>query len=235
MIAGLLRHTAAAGIMFCAASFMAQAAGVLYWWSTGKLNEEKLYQILAVIHGVDLHALEAQYTSNQSPIESEQPSLEELLEQRFAKSLDLSLRETAFDKALAELHALETELRSQRERFDARRREFETRVEQLRQAALEEGLVNVQLKLEAIQPKQAKDLLLKMIGDATKENDDAWDAAVTMLKNMPVEKSRKIMAEFKTADEVDKLHELLRRIRLGKPTTDLLAETENARGQEQNE
>ncbi len=224
MIAGLVKHTAAAGIMFCAASFAAQVMGLAYLWTTGKLNEEKLDQMLAVVHGVDLHALEAQYGPSQKPIESEQPSFEELVEQRFAKSLDFDLRETAIDKALIELHSLETDLRAQRDRFDARRREFEVRIDQLRQETLDEGLTNVQLKLEAIQPKQAKDLLIKMIADASVENDGAWDAAVTMLKNMPVEKSRKIIAEFKTADEIEKLHELLRRIRLGEPATDLLTE-----------
>ncbi len=227
----LVRHTMAAGVMFCAASFAVQNAGLAYLWFSGKVNEEKLFQIVAIVHGVDLDALEAQYAAAPKPPESEQPSFDQVIEKRLEKSLDLDLRETAFDKALIELRTLEGELRAHRDRFDARRREFEIRIEQLQRETLDEGLANVQLKLEAIQPKQAKDLIMKMIDEPMSENDDSLDAAVTILKNMAVEKSRKIIAEFRSPDEIKRLHEILYRIRQGKPASDILANAKQDLGQ----
>ncbi len=226
MIASVVRHALGAGVMFCAASFCAAATGLGYLWISGRLNEEKSFQILAIVYGVDLPALEAKYAPTNKPLESEQAAFESVLEKRLERSLDLDLRETSFDKALLELRALEGELRAQRERFDARRKEFEVRIDQLRKETLDEGMANVQLKLEAIQAKQAKDLLMKMIAEPADENGDPYSAAVTILKNMPVEKSRKIIAEFKTPEEVDRLHEILLRIRLGKPAADILSEAE---------
>src|SRR5688500_9556694 len=171
MIGSLVRHTVIAGVMFCAASFVAEAGGLVYLWTSGKLNREKLFEIVALVHGVDLDALEAEHAPAHKPLESEQVAFDDVIEKRLEKSLDLDLRETAFDKALIDLRTLETDLRSQHERFDTRRREFEVRIEQLRRETLDEGLANVQLKLESIQPKQAKDLLMKMMAEPGDEND----------------------------------------------------------------
>jgi hypothetical protein len=195
-------------------------------WMSGKLNEEKTHQILAIVYGVDLEAIEAKYAPGKKPTESEQPSFDDVIAKRLEKSMDLDLRETAFDKAILELRTLEADLREQRDRFDARLREFEVRIAELRQETLNEGLANLQLKLEAIQPKQSKDLIMKMIDEPTDENDDSLDAAVTILKNMSTEKSRKIIAEFKSPEEIERLHEILSRIRLGRPATDILSEAE---------
>lgn len=224
MTGSLARQALAAGVMIAAATFFAQAIGFAYLWGSGRLNREKAFEILAIVHGVDLPAIEAKYDPKNSPLESEQVAFESVMEKRLEKSLDLDLRATSFDKALIELRALETDLRAQRERFDSRRREFEVRIDQLQKEALDEGMANVQLKLEAIQPAQAKELLMKMIDEPADESDDAFDAAVTLLKNMSVEKSRKIIAEFETPEEVQRLHEILLRIRLGKPAADMLSE-----------
>ena len=219
----LIRHTLAAGVMIAAATFVAEAVGLAYLWTSGKLNDEKAFQILAIVYSVDLPAIEAKYAPRQSPLESAQPAFDDVIEKRLEKSLDLDLRATAFDKALMELRALEAELRAQRERFDSRRREFEVRIDQLQREALDEGMANVQLKLEAIQPAQAKDLLMKMIEEPADENDDGFDVAVTILKNMSVDKSRRIIAEFETPEEVQRLHEILLRIRRGEPAAEMLS------------
>jgi hypothetical protein len=226
MIGSLVRHTLAAGVMFCAASFAVGSGGLAWLWTSGRLNDEKAHEILAIVYGVDLEAIEAKYAPARKPAESEQPSFDDLINKRLERSMDLDLRETAFDKALLELRSLEAELRLQRERFDARLREFEVRIGELRQETLNEGLANLQLKLEAIQPKQAKDLIMKMIEEPADENDNSLDAAVTMLKNMPVEKSRKIIAEFKSPEEIEQLHEILSRIRRALPATEILSEAE---------
>jgi hypothetical protein len=42
---------------------------------------------------------------------------------------------------------------------------------------------------------------------------------------MPLDKRKKILAEFKTPEEVEQLHEVLRVVRLGGSDTELLQET----------
>jgi hypothetical protein len=50
---------------------------------------------------------------------------------------------------------------------------------------------------------------------------------VTILKSIPLDKLRKLMTEFKTEDEKEKLAEILRQVRLGKPDVDLIRDTRN--------
>ena len=74
-------------------------------------------------------------------------------------------------------------------------------------------------KLESIKAKQAKELLLEML-DQQEIND-----VVTLLKGMPNVKAAKIIGEFKTPDELEKIGQVLRLIREGTPVSDLVANT----------
>jgi hypothetical protein len=48
---------------------------------------------------------------------------------------------------------------------------------------------------------------------------------VTILKAMPLDKRKKILAEFKSEEEAEKLHDILKQIREGVPDTALIRET----------
>jgi hypothetical protein len=48
---------------------------------------------------------------------------------------------------------------------------------------------------------------------------------VRILKAMPLDKRKKILAEFKTPEEVEKFAEILRVVRLGGSDTELLRDT----------
>jgi hypothetical protein len=58
-------------------------------------------------------------------------------------------------------------------------------------------------------------------------DDDPMRDVVTILKSIPLDKLRKLMTEFKTEDEKEKLAEILRQVRLGKPDVDLIRDTRN--------
>ena len=77
-----------------------------------------------------------------------------------------------------------------------------------------------------MQPKQAKDQLLRMLDEAGPEELEKVNRdVVTMLKSMPLDKRKKIVSEFKTDEEAEKLHEILKQIREGVPDLTLIHET----------
>ena len=78
-----------------------------------------------------------------------------------------------------------------------------------------------------MQPKQAKDQLDEDARRSEDPNDDPMEDMVRILKAMPLDKRKKILQEFKTPEEIEKLHEILRIIRLGGSDTELLQETRN--------
>jgi hypothetical protein len=181
--------------------------------------------MLAALHGIQ-PAAAAHAPSD--PASEEQPSYEQILENRLKASLDLELRETSIDKTLGELRNLETQIRTEREWLDRWKLSFDQRLATLETKATEESLLQLQRTMESMNPKQAKDQIMRMLeASPTRPEDDPLRDVVTILKTMPADKQRKIIGEFKLDDEQERLAEILRQIRLGTPDSDLLRDTRN--------
>jgi hypothetical protein len=81
--------------------------------------------------------------------------------------------------------------------------------------------VNV-TKLAALKADQAKLILVDMLRP---ENDEI-DEVVLILKEMPDDKSAKIIREFQTPEEIKQISEVLRLMREGSPVADMAAATQ---------
>ncbi len=192
----------------------------MLWWK-GALADERIYAMLAALQGIQ----SGKPPNKPLDPDAEQPSFNQILEARLVASLDLDLRENAIDKSLGELRTLESQLRTESKRLDDWKTSFDKRLADLQTAATDASLLELQRTLEVIQPKQAKEQLLKMLAEPKSANDDPMEDIVRILKAMPLDKRRKILAEFKSPEEVEQLHEVLRVVRLGGSDTDLLQET----------
>ncbi|MCU0876784.1 MAG: hypothetical protein MUF06_03210 [Pirellulaceae bacterium] len=198
--------------------------GGMLWWK-GVFQDERWLAMLAALHGIQPAAV---VEPQPDPVDDEQPSYEQIAEQRLAASLDLELRETSIDKTLGELRNLETQIRTEREWLDRWKLSFDQRLATLETKATEESLLQLQRTMESMNPKQAKDQIMRMLeASPTRPEDDPLRDVVTILKTMPADKQRKIIGEFKLEDEQERLAEILRQIRLGTPDSDLLRDTRN--------
>jgi len=197
---------------FCIATVMALMAAVAGMWLKGALDPGRLYRVLAALHGIDVVTMQKQLVAHQEEADQEQPSYQARLEQQALKSLDLDLRTTAIDKGLSELQELQSNLEVEQSRFENLKKAYATRLKQLADEEQATSLKEVQRTLEAIKPAQAKEQILKML------DDDAMDDVVTIIKNMAIDKRKKIIAEFKEGPDADALYEILNNIRLGEPT-----------------
>jgi hypothetical protein len=197
----------------------------MLWWK-GVLADERVLAMLAALQGIK--AAPPVETRNVVNTDAEQPSLNQIREARLRSSLDLDLRESAIDKSLGDLRTLEKALQSESARLDHWKKSFDERLARLQSAATDTSLLEVQRTLEAIQPKQAKEQILLMLKEPATNTDDPMQDIVTIFKAMPLDKRKKILAEFKTTEEVTKLAEILQEIRLGEPDAGLLRD---ARGQ----
>jgi hypothetical protein len=193
----------------------------MLWWR-GALDDQRVLAMLAALQGI-----EPPPPPGPSPLDTgpEQPSLEQLVQARLQANLDLDLRENAIDKSLADLRVLQAQLQTESRRLDDWKRSFDKRLADLQSAAANAALLELQRTFEAVAPKQAKEQILRMLKEpATPQNDPMRDI-VTILRAMPLDKRKKILAEFKTDEEIEKLAEILRQLRLGNPDADLLRDT----------
>lgn len=190
----------------------------MLWWK-GVLADDRVLGMLAALQGIEpAPPIE---TTNVVNTDAEQPSLDQIMDARLRSSLDLTLRESAIDKALGELRVLQKDLKTDSDRLDGWKKDFDERLARLQSAATDTSLLEVQRTLEAIQPKQAKEQILLMLKEPMTGSDDPMQDIVTIFKAMPLDKRRKILAEFKTEDEVKQLAEILQQIRLGEPDVGL--------------
>ncbi|HTN74856.1 MAG TPA: hypothetical protein VL096_06400 [Pirellulaceae bacterium] len=226
MIGKLLGAIPSALLYFCLATVLVQVGAIGVLSAQGLLTQEKIFQCLAAFYGVNLHEIEEKANAANAPPPDEQPAFEEVIKKRALASRDLVLREAAIDKALVDVRALTAQLKTERERYDQLKQQFDARLAQLEQVFTDTSLQEVQRTLEVMQPKQAKDQILRMLEEVTEaEKEKVNRDVVTMLKAMPLDKRKKIVSEFKTPEEAEKLHDILKQIREGVPDTTLIRET----------
>lgn len=204
----------------CVATVLSQAIGVGWIWYQGRLTRETLVQVMAAVHGIELEFGDDQAGGTAVP-----PSADQLAAAQAASNLDMDLRQQAIDNALSEFRTLRNALKKDQERYDFQRETFEKRLQSLMNDVLGNSLLEVQRTLEAIDPKQAKDQLLRMIDDPDVPREESMGHVVKIIKAMSLEKRKKLIAEFKTEDEQQQLAEILKQIRLGLPESRLIKNT----------
>lgn len=212
-------------VAFCVATVISLAVLGGMLWMKGALAGDRYLAMMAALYGISTESKkEAQ--GSQPDKNPEQPSLDAVIEKRALASLDLDLRESALDKSLQDLRNLESQIKTERQRLDLWKQSFDNRIAALETGRSDQAIVELQQTIEAMQPKQAKEQILKILDTPPKSAEDQpLHDVVNLLKNMPLDKRKKILAEFKLPEETEKLSEILRDIRLGSPETELLRDT----------
>lgn len=219
-MAGLLQKLIALFGYFCVATIVAQASAVAYLRATGRLGNDRIARVSDALRGTDPKPKEVDKKSDpENSWLKEEPSLDERALANDLSTRNLELREqgvkSALDRVLYEKNALTQE----KDRYELLKRTFEEQLAALREGALSSGRESVRMIWENIKPKQAKEQMLKML------EEHELNEVVTILTAMPIAKRAKIVSEFKSADEADKLDEILQQILEGVPEVDLIDET----------
>ena len=210
----------------CMATLLAQALLVGWLWQQGRLTGDKLTRALEIYHDVDLDALEAKLQADAGGKNTTGAEYRDVLEARARKQILLTMRESAIDKAIDDLRLMQADLTTKRERYEEMKGRFEAEVQRLEQQAKAQGLVELQRTLEAIEPRQAKDQVLRFLEESQGEEfEKRLDDMVAIVKSMSLDKRRKIFDEFKTDSERQWLHTMLDRLRTGEPEVTLFKET----------
>jgi hypothetical protein len=214
-------------LYFCVATVLAQAVVVGMLWWKGAFSDDRAVAMFAALHGIHPESPGAAAVASKDDAK-EQPSLEEISRKRLLAGLDLSLREVALDKSLVDLRMLEAQIVTENERLKQWQEGMDQRIARAENSVLESSLRELQQTLEAISPKQAKEQILKIL-EATPDGDDtrAMNDVVRILKAMPLDKRKKILGEFKSVPESEKLADILREIRLSPVEMDMLRDSRN--------
>ena len=213
-------------LYFCVASVLAQGVVLAMLWWKGAFSDDRVVAMFAALHGIHPEAPGAAAATAKDDHAHEQPSQQEISKKRLLASLDLSLRETTLDKSLIDLRTLEQEIATEKERLGKWQEGMDKRIAEVTKATLDSSLLEWQQTLMVISPKQAKEQILKTLQTPAPGKDTrAMNDVVRIFKAMPLDRRKKIMGEFKTAQEADKLNEILEEIRLSPLEMELLRDS----------
>jgi hypothetical protein len=189
-------------------TILAQLIIAGYAASQGYVDKQKVSDMLAVARGAKL-ASAADKTTDAKAKPAQMMSIEELDQRRTTMTRHLELREQSVQNALAQIASEREKLLKERQTYEMLVADFRKLKETTESQQLAKGQEDTRAILENLKPKQAKDLILRMIAADEKEE------VVAMLSAMPISKQVKILGEFKAEDELKKIDDILRLLRQG--------------------
>jgi len=197
-------------LWFCAATFLAQICIVGLAASKGNVSRQSIAQVIGLLNGIDIQGArlkQALISARDTPT----PLYQDVLDAKTNALLQLDSRSRALDNFQRQLSDQQREFQKKVENFDERRVQFEMQQEKQRTGTQLNKLKEVQTILENMAPEEAKkQLFIKLV------NNELADV-VSIIRGMPSDKQKKILAEFTQPEDHQKLADVLREIRRGQP------------------
>lgn len=209
-------------VYVCVATCLVEAIILLLFATQGRIGKAKVDEIAAVFYGVDRGTLRAFAEELREAPFVEPVALDALGDKAVLRTLDLDLRECAIEKGVVDLEFYESNLLAERERYNEMRLDFEQKVRLIGDTSSSRHVEDLRRALQVLPPAQAKDQIVRFFQSNDKE---IYNDAVATIRTMPIDKQKKLFAEFKSEAEQVQLSSILRLIRLGVPEVPLIQST----------
>lgn len=210
-------------VAFCTGTVIAELLLLLMFIFSGGLQRVDPYMLAAIFYGIDQATL-ADYQDQLNPDESfSAVGLEELSRKDMAEILNLDMRERSLQTAIEDLRFYESMLGTERERYDELRTGFEDQLARLEGVANNANLIRLRDAIANLDATQAKDQIMAFLKNADDSGDqEIANDVVVMIKTMPIDKRKRIFAEFQTEPEKKRLGYIVHEIRVGNPEVPLI-------------
>jgi flagellar motility protein MotE (MotC chaperone) len=214
-----------------AINFLALAGGVGWLWQSGHLNRDRVKAIQVV-----LFPPPAEPTTQPAVVVAPPPTASSRLEELLAKRIgarsaaeQVEFLQQTFDAQMGQLDQRErqlqdlqrlvsvaqAQLQTDRAKLEADQQKVTDQQQQADRLASDQGFQDSLNLYNSMPPKQVKEVFLAM--------DD--NTVVEYLRAMQPRTAAKVIKEFKTPEELDRVHRLMDRMRDATPTTGPATET----------
>jgi hypothetical protein len=218
-MSALIRWTLPLVAYLCVGTVVSALLGYGYLRSSGKLNDDTMFRIMALVHGIDLDALakESQKTVDGTP--PEEPSYAEQQKRHQADTLQFDAKQKQLDVALNDFNSQLKRVTEETERYNQLRVVVESYLEGQKKALANKGLAEVRAQLESLDPKkQAKPILIEYI------KAGRIDEVIQLLGGMKARNRENILKTFSLPEDILMLFDLQKHMLDGDPTKALVEE-----------
>lgn len=201
----------------CVGTVITIVAGCGFLRMNGTLDDERVFRILSLLHGVDLEEIAKTYEQGAGDVPPEEASFEQRQDQiqlavllRQGKRDDLRKLRNDFDNKLERLA-------SEGSRFENYKDEVDQYLNQRKAEAIDSGIVGVRSQLQTLDPgRQAKPLLKQML------EDKQMDAVILLLNGMSARNRKIILRTFVSEEEIEMLHGIQQQMLQGDPERSMI-------------
>jgi hypothetical protein len=201
----MMRRIADLFVWFCVASLLAQLCILVIVSARGNLNQKTIANIIAALNGIDVQSEKLKgvlISAREAPI----PTYEDVVSAKVKSSLELDSRQEALDRLQRQISDRERVLRDEIERFDVRKSEFQLELAKIRDETASENLNQIVQFFTNLGAEQAKSQLLLLL-----KNNQKGDV-VAILKTLPSDKQKKLLAEFTNEQDQQPLSEIIQEL-----------------------
>ena len=182
---------------FCVATVITLTAGYAYLRSNGSLDDENMFQIVSLVHGIDLDEIASANQTDQQDIPPEEMSFDERRQHLLMANLLLQAKQDDIEKNISIFKSEQITLANSLSHFE----KFKVQVEQFltgkKDEALAAGLAAVRAQWKILNPKQTKQMLMRMIKDGQME----W--VIELLNGLSAKDREAIFKTFDTQNDED--------------------------------
>ena len=174
----------------CVATVLSLALGITFLWQSQRLTDEKVFRMVALVHGVDVDGAAEDATSEEAEGETpgEEPSLAQEEKMRQIALRNFEVKQNALERGRKEFDHIFRQMTNARDQIDSIASELEQRIEEEVNLAQQESINDVVNNLKSLKADKAKNQLLKILnsGGADPEaKQAAMDDVIRLLKALP--------------------------------------------------
>lgn len=196
----------------CVATVISGALAYGYLVKSGKLDDEKLFRITAILQDVDLEEIEHEAQVEEPGTPPEEPSFDQQRRQYQTISLQFDVKEKQLADSLVDFDYQLKRLSGATEQYARLRAEVEEYLVEQGKLVLSEEMQKVRKQLESLIPKkQAKPILIKYV------TDDRIDDVIMLLGSMKPRDQEAILRTFDAPEDLEMLYRIQRKMLAGEP------------------
>ncbi len=197
---------------FCVATVITLTAGYGYLRHSGALEDENMFKIVSILHGIDLDEVAYANQTDQQDVPPEELSFEDRRKQVLMASLHKHSKNDDIEKNISIFKAKFNSLNNKIKYYATFRREAELFLEERKKQATASGIAGVRDQWKNLNAKnQTKQLLVRMI------KDGQMDRVIDLLNGLPPKKRTDILKTFVAKEDIDMLYQIEQRMLAGGP------------------
>lgn len=183
------------------ATVLSLAIGLGYLMQSGGLDDEKIFRIVALIHDVDIDAMEGEQIEQESGTPEEEPSLSDIAVYKAEFARNFEVKQDALRRGSDAFNHSFRKLKSATDEFSELAAKIESELKNQGELSSKKAVAQVVRNLEMMGLEQAKEELM-----LTLEEPDGLNDVILLMNAMSTGKLKKILQKFRSKDELAALH-----------------------------